>query len=72
MLVNGMNLLEATNRRTELVMPLYVYQCKECGYSFEKLSSTYSSKDEKCPKCGGVAKKQMGNIAHFEFKGNLA
>ena len=53
-------------------MPLYVYQCKECGYSFEKLSSTYSSKDEKCPKCGGVAKKQMGNIAHFEFKGNLA
>ena len=52
-------------------MPLYEYKCK-CGHKFEKLATIYSSKTSKCPECGSPAKKQLGNIAHFEFKGNLA
>jgi len=51
-------------------VPLYEYKCK-CGHKFEKLTTIYSSKNTKCPKCGGIAKKQLGNIAHFEFKGVL-
>ncbi|MBA7678864.1 hypothetical protein ES703_87142 [subsurface metagenome] len=34
-------------------MPLYEYECKECGSRFELLRSiTASDSDLKCPKCG--------------------
>jgi putative FmdB family regulatory protein len=35
-------------------MPIYEYQCLECGERFEKLvRSTSSLAGTECPKCGG-------------------
>jgi putative FmdB family regulatory protein len=35
-------------------MPLYEYQCEECGESFELLVRSSDQQDEvTCPKCGG-------------------
>jgi putative FmdB family regulatory protein len=35
-------------------MPIYEYQCLECGKRFEKLvRSRNSSLELECPKCGG-------------------
>jgi putative FmdB family regulatory protein len=36
-------------------MPLYEYQCEECGESFEILVRSAAQEDEvSCPKCGGT------------------
>jgi putative FmdB family regulatory protein len=35
-------------------MPIYEYQCLECGEKFEKLMRSINSPQEiECPKCGG-------------------
>ena len=35
-------------------MPLYEYECKECGHQFEQLVSiSNADKQQTCPKCGG-------------------
>jgi len=35
------------------LMPIYEYQCEECGEEFEKLIRSVSSPPEiECPKCG--------------------
>lgn len=35
-------------------MPIYEYQCLECGEKFEKLVRSMNSPQEiECPKCGG-------------------
>jgi putative FmdB family regulatory protein len=53
-------------------MPQYEYECKYCGHTESKLQ-TYEQGEKPlaCPKCGANMKRQAGNIAHFEFKGNL-
>ncbi len=53
-------------------MPLYDFRCERCGEVFEKLVLGIDGKEVKCPKCKVVAKRQMGSIVHFEFKGVLA
>jgi len=54
-------------------VPIYNYWCQACGYEEEKLLTQAQAKEGlfSCPKCGTRLTKQMGNIAHFEFKGNL-
>jgi len=53
--------------------PIYEYKCHKCGqvYTKRKLYSD-NRRLESCPKCGTLNEKMLGNIAHFEFKGNLA
>ena len=33
-------------------MPIYEYQCKKCGHTFEHLARTLSDTAKKCPTCG--------------------
>jgi len=54
-------------------MPLYEYWCQACGHEIEKLL-TYKEAEKKlfsCHKCGARLTRKHGNIAHFEFKGNM-
>lgn len=51
-------------------MPLFDFECPECGYEFEKI--VYEDETVICPLCGAECEREMGNIAYFEFKGNLA
>src|SRR5690349_17473807 len=50
-------------------MPLYEYQCEECGQRFERIRKFSDPPlDEPCPKCGGPIKKLFSSPA-IQFKG---
>jgi putative FmdB family regulatory protein len=50
-------------------VPLYEYQCKACGYVFEKIKS-FSDPDEKeCPVCKGEVERLLSAPA-VQFKGS--
>lgn len=43
---------------TDEAMPIYEYQCAECGHAFEKLQPNAASRPGKCPACGKAALKK--------------
>ena len=50
-------------------MPLYEYQCDDCGGRFERIRKFSDPPlDEPCPKCGGPVKKMISSPA-IQFKG---
>lgn len=47
-------------------MPIYEYQCQECGAEFEKLLRSISSPPKvECPKCGSEQAKKL--LSQFGF-----
>ena len=51
-------------------MPLYEYQCKQCGHRFERIQS-FSAPDEKeCPVCKGEVERLISTPARAHFKGS--
>src|ERR1700741_4648195 len=51
-------------------MPLYEYQCKQCGHRFERIQS-FSAPDEKeCPVCHGEVERLISTPARPHFKGS--
>lgn len=40
-------------------MPIFEYQCEECGEVTEVLENANANEKHKCPKCGS---KQMGKL----------
>ena len=50
-------------------MPLYEYQCDQCGHRFEKIQKFSDPLEDKCPKCGGPVHKLMSSPA-IQFKGS--
>lgn len=49
-------------------MPIYEYQCKECGSHFEKRQSVSDEPLTKCETCGGTLEKKW-SLSGFSFKG---
>lgn len=49
-------------------MPLYEYQCAQCGYRYEKIQKFNSEGDSACPKCGGELHRPLTAPA-LQFKG---
>ena len=50
-------------------MPLYEYQCDDCGERFERIRKFSDPPlDEPCPKCGGPIRKLISSPA-IQFKG---
>lgn len=50
-------------------MPLYEYQCQECGLRYERLEHVSAMHDGTCPECGGNAHRLIGAPA-LQFKGS--
>ena len=50
-------------------MPLYEYECKQCGHRFEKIQKFSDKMVKKCPQCGGVV-EQMISAPAVQFKGS--
>lgn len=50
-------------------MPLYEYQCKQCGHRFEKIQSFSAPEIKECPVCKGEVEKMISAPA-FQFKGS--
>ena len=40
-------------------MPIYEYECQDCGCDFEKHHYGKGSQVVECPKCGGPSEKQF-------------
>ncbi len=38
-------------------MPVFEYQCEECGVRFERLQRKGNPKEKKCPECGGSVRR---------------
>ena len=49
-------------------MPIYEYQCQNCGRHFEKRQSVTEEPLTECEKCGGRVEKQW-SLSGFQFKG---
>ncbi len=50
-------------------MPLYEYECGECGERFERLQKFSDPPIEKCPKCSGHVSRLLSSPA-IQFKGS--
>lgn len=50
-------------------MPTYEYECKSCGYAFEKSQSMADSPLKKCPKCSKPVRRLIGSGSGIIFKG---
>lgn len=50
-------------------MPLYEYECAECGKRFERLQKFADPHIETCPTCGGHVSRLLSSPA-IQFKGS--
>ena len=51
-------------------MPTYEYQCKKCGYTFEKFQSIMAKPLQHCPKCNGEVFRLISKNGSFILKGS--
>lgn len=50
-------------------MPLFEYQCEECGVRFERLQRKSNPTIEECPECGGSVRRLI-QPPRIIFKGS--
>jgi len=50
-------------------MPLYEYECTNCGHRFEKIQKFSDKPIKKCPECGGRVEQTISAPA-VQFKGS--
>ncbi len=51
-------------------MPLYEYQCKQCGHRFERIQSFSAEDVKECPVCPGEVERLISTPARAQFKGS--
>lgn len=44
-------------------MPLYEFECQDCGFEFEELSNKNMADTLKCKRCGGDTKRKMSSFS---------
>lgn len=50
-------------------MPIYAFQCAECGHSFDRLQKLSDPDPEICPNCGKPAIKRQLTAPSFRLAG---
>ena len=50
-------------------MPIYEYQCEQCGHKIEKLQKISDEPLKSCPQCGNQSLKKLVSAAAFRLKG---
>lgn len=50
-------------------MPIYEYQCQECGHEHEAMQKMSDAPLVDCPSCGKPALKKLISAAGFRLKG---
>ncbi len=50
-------------------MPLYEYQCKSCGFRFEKIQKFSDEPIRECPNCGRPDAEKLISAPAVQFKG---
>jgi putative FmdB family regulatory protein len=56
--------------RKEVAMPVYAYQCENCGVQFEKQQSFSDQPLVRCPECGKKTLKKVYQPVGIVFKGS--
>lgn len=51
-------------------MPIYEYQCENCGYQFEQMQKISENSLIKCPSCGEDGLKKLVSATAFHLKGS--
>jgi len=51
-------------------MPIYEYQCRECGNVIEELQSMNDQPLSRCPSCEGPVKRLISKRVGLVFKGS--
>ena len=51
-------------------MPIYEYQCRECGYRLDALQKISDPQLSDCPECRQPALKKLVSAPHFRLKGS--
>ncbi len=46
-------------------MPVFSYQCKQCGFSFEELVKRYDE-EVPCPKCGAISERTWSGCMYSQ------
>lgn len=50
-------------------MPIYEYQCKKCGHTFERIQKFSDRQVRTCPECKGRVERLV-NAPAIQFKGS--
>ncbi|MEM7219219.1 MAG: zinc ribbon domain-containing protein [Pseudomonadota bacterium] len=50
-------------------MPIYEYQCKQCGHRLEVIQKISDKRLRKCPACGKQSLSKLVSAAGFRLKG---
>jgi len=50
-------------------MPIYEYQCQDCGHQLEKLQKMLDAPLQDCPSCKQVTLRKKISAAGFRLKG---
>lgn len=50
-------------------MPIYEYECAECGHRLEAIQKVTEAPLTDCPSCGKVGLKRLISAAGFQLKG---
>ena len=50
-------------------MPIYEYQCNECGHQFEAMRKVSDGPPDACPACGKAALQKLVSRVGFRLKG---
>jgi len=53
----------------EVSMPIYEYECNDCGYRFERYQSIASEPVKRCLRCGGAVRRVIYPVGII-FKGS--
>ena len=51
-------------------MPIYAFQCAECGHSFDRLQKMSDPDPETCPACGAHQVKRQVTAPSFRLAGS--
>lgn len=51
-------------------MPIYEYQCQECGFQLDKLQKVTDAPLITCPSCNSDSLKRLVSAAGFRLKGS--
>ena len=51
-------------------MPTYEYECKKCGFSFERFQSISAPAPKRCPECRCAVRRKIGTGGGLLFKGS--
>lgn len=50
-------------------MPIYAFQCAECGHTFDRLQKISDPDPQACPSCGAPAVKRQVTAPSFRLAG---